>query len=498
MKKYLLISFAALTAMVGCSKVENENAGQDTPENPDEGTFIASQQVISASSKATKTTLDGTSVLWEADDAVTLFAEEGSPVKYILSAGENTTSGTFTADTDNLPAHTSGYAVYPATDNSLVDDAVSVTIADRQTYSATGFPTAYPMAAKSTDGKNYSFDNLATVVNIPLQGEGITVKSIVLETLGGEKIAGESVIRFGLRTPSLSASGSAVSSITLDCGTDGVTLGEGNTVFSFVVIPDVYSGFKITVQQADGPDIVRTSSAEIALEEGTIANLPEIQLKGWRISGEAIGETYADFSGSTRFISLKNQTVTAGTFTVSDPDGTEYSCASDITVNFANRLQAGTGSASLTAGTYDLYIDTKYMCLFVMETGKGPFVVQGEGNKEWGAAGPLTEADMTLTDNGLFVAKDVQFQNEAAFKITATRNGMPWVDLSSSYEVVATAWADITIGTAVSVKDKAETSDGSGFYHSASVGPFDIWFDPDNMLVWIMNPGETPDTPVAE
>ncbi len=492
MKKFLFISFAALMAIAGCSK--DDVPGEDgTPGNtPDEEDFIASQFVISATSSSTKTTLDGTSILWETGDAITLFAEDGNPVKYNLTGGENTTTGTFTADTDELPAHTSGYAVYPATENSLTDDAVSVEIAATQTYSATGFPTAYPMAAKSADGRNYSFENLATVVNIPLQGEGITVKSIILETLEGEKIAGESVIRFGLRTPSLSASGSAVSSITLDCGTDGVTLGEVNTVFSFIVIPDVYSGFRITVKQASGPDIVRTSSEEIELNEGTVATLPDVQLKGWRISGEALGNTYAEFSGSTRFISLKGQTVSDGIFTVSDTDGNEYSCTSDITVNFANRLQSSSaGSVSLASGTYDLYIDTKHMCLFVMGEGKSPFVVQGEGN-EWGSTGPLTETDMTLTEDGLFVAENVQFQNEAAFKITASRNGMSWVDLSSYYEIVATEWADITTGTAVSVKDKSENNEGSGFYHSASTGPFDIWFDPDNMLVWIMNQGQQP------
>ena len=493
MKKYLLISFAALMTIAGCSK--DDVPGDDkTPENPPvEGDFIASQSVISATSSATKTTLDGTSILWKADDAITLFAEDGTPVKYVLTDGENSTSGSFTADTDALPAHTSGYALYPATKKSLTDDStVPVTIATSQTYSTGGFPAEYPMAAVSSDGKNYSFDNLAVIVNIPLQGAGITVSSIILEALNGEKIAGESAVRFnGSRTPSLSASDNAAGSVTLNCGTDGVALTTENTVFSFIVIPDVYSGFRITVKQTGGPDIVRTSSEGIALRAGTVASLPSVQMTGWKISGTAIGENSAQFSGSTRFISLKGQTVTDGTFTISDPDGSEYSCAQAITLNSFNQLQAGgNSSVTLTAGTYDLYIDTANKYLFVMEEGKGPFVVQGEA-EEWGSSGPLTEANMTLGENGLFVAENVQFKSAAKFKITASRNGgYPW---SALYEILAIDWYPdgMELNTAINVKDKSDDK-GNGFAVSGNLGPFDIWFDPDNMLVWIMSPGQKP------
>ena len=238
MKNTVFVPVLAMAAAlsVSCSKEETEGV-ENGPVNGGEAALFAPQSVISASSAATKTALDGVDINWEEGDAITLFGEGGAPVKYTLTGGAGATVGTFEAEGE-LPAQVQAYAVYPAVAEgvTLNEDKVAVSVAAEQTYNAADFPAEYPMAAVTSDGQNFLFGNLATVLRLQLKGDA-TVASVTVKALGeNEYIAGNATIDFASGTPALAADEGAVNAVTLDCG-EGVALtSEGNgAAFDFVL-----------------------------------------------------------------------------------------------------------------------------------------------------------------------------------------------------------------------------------------------------------------------
>ena len=506
MKKTLFIPFLTIVAALSfsCSKEENEGPASGHENNEETGLF-ESQAAISASSAVTKTILDGVSIKWEADDAISLFDAERNPVNYTLTEGEGTTIGKFEKD-GVLPGQVLAYAVYPAVseDVAIADNKVAISIAASQVYMADGFPTEYPMAAVTEDGQNFLFENLATVVSLPLKGDNVTVKSVTLETADGSSLAGPATIDFTSGSPVLSASSDKGSSaITLDCGA-GVQLTDDGLVFNFIVIPGTYDGLKITVKDTDG-NIITTKStdAEVSFRAGTKTALTAIAISDWVLYGNftnaenEVWANYGHFTGISRFVALKNVDIvrSGATFQIHD-NSTWYGSSSKQELNKGLELSAGTGNTyigDLGTGNFDFYFDTKTKYVFVMGTEKSPFRVEGAG-AEWGESGTLTNANMKMTEDGLFVAENVTFTNKTEFKIMADETA--W---SGNYEIVlADSWNPIQTNTAVNVKSKAEEGNAGNIIVEEQKGPFDIWFNPDLMQVCIMTPGQTPVWNVTE
>ena len=208
----------ALVAAVSFSCNKENIEGNDIV-NGEETVLYAPQTVITASSTETKTTLSGLEILWEEGDVISLFNENDTPMDYNLIEGAGTTSGKFEAVSE--PETGYSYAVYPAVSGQASEKSVSMTVAANQTYVAEGFSTDFPMGAVTSDGENFTFTNLATVLSLPLQGDAV-VRSISIEAVRGEGLAGAATVDFSGATPVLSAGNSAT--VTLNCGESGVQL----------------------------------------------------------------------------------------------------------------------------------------------------------------------------------------------------------------------------------------------------------------------------------
>ena len=465
MKKTLFIPFLAIVTALSfsCSKEETEGPANGHENNGETG-FFESQAAISASSAATKTILDGVSIKWEENDAITLFDAEGNPVNYTLTDGAGTTIGKFEAN-GVLPEQVQAYAVYPAVSEgiAMADNKVAISVAASQVYMADGFPVEYP-----------------------------------LETADGGSLAGPATIDFTSGSPVLSASSDNISSaITLDCG-DGVQLTDDGIVFNFIVIPGNYNGLKITVKGTDDSIIMtKSTDAEASFRAGTKTALTAIAISDWVLYGNftnAENEVWADYShftGISRFVALKNVDIirSGATFQIHD-NLTWYGSSSNQELNKGLELSAGTGNTyigDLGTGNFDFYFDTETKHIFVMNTGKSPFRVEGAG-AEWGESGTLTNTNMKMTEDGLFVAENVSFTNKTEFKIMADETA--W---SRNYEIVlADSWDPIQTNTAVNVKSKAEEGNAGNIIVGEQKGPFDIWFNPDLMQVCIMTPDQAP------
>ena len=277
MKKYIFIAACAAVAgiMAGCSKeniepeTSHEMTGSEVQKPGNDVAVLTPHQVVKASSTATKTSLDGLQILWSKGDLLSLFNANGQTCTYTLTGDGGQTSGDF--QTETMPEEGYRYAIYPAVPEATASEGViSTSIPETQTYNGSDFPVSYPMAAVSSDGENYQFTNLATVLDLSLVGDA-AVKTISIEAAGGEKLAGAATVDFNGETPVMTATESA--SVTLTC-TEPVQLTASATEFRFIVAPGTYSkGFKITVTDKAGKTtVITTAEAESVLTAGTVKN----------------------------------------------------------------------------------------------------------------------------------------------------------------------------------------------------------------------------------
>ena len=498
MKKILFVSVLAAASVLSfsCNK-ENAEGGAEN-----ETAYFAPQSVISASSKAaTKTVLSGTAIHWAQGDAISLFGASGKAYTYTLASGEGSTEGSF--EIAETPAEEmTAYALYPASASDLNDGTVSVTVDADQTYAPDGFSAGYPMAAKTVDGTNYLFDNLATVLSLPLKGD-MAVSTIKIESVDGQGIAGAATVDFSSGTPVLSATESAASSVTLNC--NGTQLSDKETVFNFILIPGDYKeGFKITVLNAEGKGPVKFTPTNISLKPGTIKafgsamdayNVPQDFIfysseLGW-------GNSWIDMTDSHGLYSCKNVMLPA--FDTSNNEGFRIRFSIDDSQNFGGPVyvnygaQMTVGGANMSvpeAGRYDIYVDQldydkKY--IYVMEPGKTPGfgvvgdIVEVDG---WNAANAIP---MEMK-NGYFVAENIKAADGDRFKI-----------------VLDTRWDKYNLGgegqdipVSVNGKDGATmiNSEYSKNIYISGLGEAqtcNIWFDLGAKKVWVITDDRTPD-----
>ena len=498
MKKTLFVPVLAMAAAlsVSCSKEETEGV-ENGPVNGGEAALFAPQSVISASSAATKTALDGVNINWEEGDAITLFGKDGASVKYTLTEGAGATVGTFEAEVE-LPAQVQAYAVYPAVAEgvTLSEDKVAVSVAAEQTYNAAGVPTEYPMAAVTSDGQNFLFGNLATVLRLPLQGDAV-VRSISIEAVGGEGLAGAATVDFSGATPVLSAGNSAT--VTLDCGESGVQISEdAATVFNFVVIPGEYTqGFKVTVNETNGNVTTKTTGgASMTLVAGSIAKinsaLPVVTPQGWNLVGSFVGDntpedwsSWIELDGGNGLYYCTDVTVPEDTEDRSDfkiryganqwygfglSESENFVTLQKIFRLYVSEGENNQGNVSVAAGTYDFYFVENDHDVIVMPAGVAPFVLTGTIN-EW------DETPFEI-ENGLMIARNISFSGNDKFKIKLAKisdddEGKNW---DGGYNIGSNNGQPI-------VSDEyyyPNNSTGSSDISTSVTGTYDITFDIKN------------------
>lgn len=510
MKKTLFVPVLAMAAAlsVSCSKEETEGV-ENGPVNGGEAALFAPQSVISASSAATKTALDGVNINWEEGDAITLFGKDGASVKYTLTEGAGATVGTFEAEGE-LPAQVQAYAVYPAVAEgvTLNEDKVAVSVAAEQTYNAADFPAEYPMAAVTSDGQNFTFGNLATVVSLSLKGDA-TVKTVSIEAVGGEKLAGAAAIDFAAEgAPVLKADAEASSIVTLSCG-DGVQLTAEGVTFNFVVIPGIFSqGFKVTVSGDESTIMEKSTPAEpMTLNAGTIAKFSPMSATpmGWNLVGSFIANDWSEWinmldAGSMHYAlgvdipELDSSNNNDGFKIRYGEDSWFGTDDSGINVNtgIENIISTSKGKNIIVPeGKYDIYVDDysyDNKRLLVMPEGTSPFSVC------WGYDGQdgATDIEMQI-ENGYFVAKNVEFAQKAWFKIRFTGDWNKGYNFGFENQAPAALATELIVTNGVSGNLQLEA------------GIYDIYFDTtrvDNneskMTVWVMAPGQTPADAIAE
>ena len=270
MRKTSLFVFLALAVACVHNPGENEEMSR---------TFTATSEY------GTRTTLDGTEVLWSAEDRISIFSKT-TPLGEAYSIR--------TEDAGKKSAAFSGpevgagpwFALYPAdAAASMSDGSLTFMIPCEQRYSANSFGSGNnPMVAVSST-ESLNFKNLCGLLKLNLTGSG-TVKSIVLKTNAEEALWGSATVSLDYTdAPALQLTQTADEehrALKLDCGA-GVTLGNEPAGFYFVVPAGTLgSGFSVDISDADGNTVSRTTSTSINISRAVIKGMKPIdcQLSG--------------------------------------------------------------------------------------------------------------------------------------------------------------------------------------------------------------------------
>ncbi len=261
MKKnlYFLIPAAMTVLATGC-KV-NLDIEQTT--EPEAIVTPLVPMTFQAGGEATKSAIDGTSILWASGDAITVFGSDNNPYQ----SGELTSGGASATFSVELPEGTTDpYAVYPANASaSISDGSIKTTIPSEQILAdgTTVAPGALVAVAKAS-GHKFAFKNAFSLVVVTPTIDGVTEISV---SAASGSLAGDFDITVSDQ-PSASPAGNNVSTVTLKPFGDG-TFTKG-TAYYVAVAPGVVSDLTIRFKTADVSDkafkLGRIASGNVTLE----------------------------------------------------------------------------------------------------------------------------------------------------------------------------------------------------------------------------------------
>ena len=260
MNKYGLFLMAAAAAlMASCNRQEAETTDM--------------VEITVSSEEASRTALDGTSVVWTAGDRMTVFSEgQASGKVFRLLDGAGTGTGTFVGEEPAAGA-AHYFAAYPATATYNGDGRFTFQMPSEVSYvEGTFAPGTSPMLSateNSFDG-SFSMKNLCGVMRLRLSG---TIEMTSLELTFGRSVSGEGYANRGETV--LQMSGTAAADKKVKMNFDEPVRLEQNTFreFYFVLPPGDYDGFSIKATLPTGEISVRNVTASFTVTRSQVATL---------------------------------------------------------------------------------------------------------------------------------------------------------------------------------------------------------------------------------
>lgn len=321
MKKiYILLCALAAFAAASCSVKEIAEP---------ESTPISGNKVLREfSTLMTRTALqaDGTTVVWEADDSISVFdgvANNRFDIsEYDASApsASATFAGTVAEDATEF------YAVYPhAAGNALEGSTIKTSVPKVQTATAGTFDSGAAVVVAYTTSNTLAFHNVTALLGIKLSNAQTSVTSIELKGNAGEFVA-------GAVNATLSTSSGAVTAITPDSGSKTVTL-QGTFAaggkYYLAFIPQEFSeGITVTAHYADGTAASLSSSLEWEAVAGKSYNVVDFEKADYL---EFESDTFTFDYGETKTLFWSSHNVSAITG-ITVPAGWSYTAFSDGSV----------------------------------------------------------------------------------------------------------------------------------------------------------------------
>ena len=253
----LVLSFSS------CRKAES---------NPDQDGHYT--QIEVRNGEVTRTSLDGSSVLWSGRDQLMVFSEGSTSGNvFTLANGAGTTNGTFYG-VEPVSGAGHYFAVYPSTATYNGSTKFTWTMPATVDYvKGTFAPGTSPMLSgtKETFDGNFSMKNLCGVMRLSLRG-GFEVSS--LELTFSNYVSGEGVAYRGNNTMTMNGSSDADKKITMVCSSPVQLKDSEDTDFYFVLPPAEYDGFTIKANLPDGLSYsTKTVSSSFTISRSAVTTL---------------------------------------------------------------------------------------------------------------------------------------------------------------------------------------------------------------------------------
>lgn len=254
MKRFFVFAALAAIALSACQQnldIEKNELGKAV-------VFTATTE-----SSATKTALsengDSYDVVWSSGDQITIV--DAAAKVGVYSTTSTTTRADFTKNSGDDAETAPFKAWYPAS----VYNAGAPVLPASQTY-AEGNISGSPMYAESSTN-SLEFKNLVGIirVNVSSTQSNRKVRRIILSADQG--LSGE-ISNAASLAEDFTATVSGTAGVTLDCGADGVEIGNTAVPFHIAVPANIYTGLKVTVVTTEGDIQVRTLKSDKTIEVG--------------------------------------------------------------------------------------------------------------------------------------------------------------------------------------------------------------------------------------
>ena len=280
------ILFVAITvAMLFASCANNDDLSQTTLVAPSED-FTASVD------SEVRTSLDGTAVVWNDEDLLTIFTKTSHnrqyKVKNIADGGRTATFGYVSYTGSDNTAIAENYAVYPYDANAtLVDGVVATSLSATQSYNATNGNISYALMAAKSANNSLAFENAGALMRFKVKSvipDTFTLKAIKVAS-ANNNIAGDVTIDLN---------GEECKAVAATTGVKEITLTDINTV-----VADEEKEFYVAMLATNFGE--NDLTVTFSFEEGDkVFTLPAFNLAQGKIKTVAynIADT-DDFTGTT-------------------------------------------------------------------------------------------------------------------------------------------------------------------------------------------------------
>ena len=320
-KNLILLAFATVVAavVVSCSKETGEGmvfraSAEQTTENgnvshseSNGGSHTLPNQ-RNVMSEANKLSLSGHTLLWSADDTISIYDNASSWGLYVLAGSPGSSRCDYEYYSGSAASVAPFKAVTPASIHTAADEVTLPAVQN----SADGSLHRLPMYAYGTD-ENLHFYNLCGVVRFRLSAsEAVSVSSIAVTA--NSNINGVAAISGSGTSVSLGSIGSGTATTTLSLGT-AQSIASVKDFYMYLPAGS-YSTFEVTVTSSTSATCTKTASSSIAVERGKITTITLTGLSfGSAMPAGALSGEFSVASGRTVHFSQGNLQYQASTGT---------------------------------------------------------------------------------------------------------------------------------------------------------------------------------------
>lgn len=261
MKKSLFIIGLALAALtVSCSK--------DVELQPAVGGKVTLGVAIESETRTALGALNGGKydVVWSEGDCL---AVNGTKSEAVEAAYVGKTTAQFTVSGVEAPYN----VLYPA---SILGKDGNITVPTVQNYTEGSFAAGSAVAVGYTTGSAVTLKNLYSFVKLTIaKGDDVALKSVALQTVGGEAISGVYSVDYQNAEIRAIAGQSVIRIMDVPYGSD-------NKAVVYIAVPagKYEGGFTVTVTGADGKCMTKKASKITDVPAGYIVSMPEFTYTG--------------------------------------------------------------------------------------------------------------------------------------------------------------------------------------------------------------------------